>query len=699
MNMFQDQSPTGMRRFAMILLILVAAMLACDTVRADNSAIPVAPIDRLALSLFDPARHIHVADVKPGMKGYGLTVFSGAELTKFNIHVVGVVKNFNMKYDAVLIQCDDDYLQHTGSIAGMSGSPIYVYGDDGKARMLGAFAYGWPLAKDPLAGVQPIEYMLQLPANEQKLKADDAAKTPENQSTATAAANDASGRLMLSKCTQPQWCIDDLPIKPWLRASGKAADERPETLWNWHDLSPTQKATLADGTQVQLRPLATPLMARGLSTAGLGQLRPILDGTGLIPMEAGGSGADAAINDKIKLEPGSVLAVPIVTGDIELTAVGTVTEVIGNRVFAFGHPFNSEGPIALPMGTGTVATVVANLQESFKLGFLAKTVGTLTTDETVGVSGFVGSLPVMAPIDLTVVYADKSVDRHYHFNAASHPKFTPQLVPGVMAAAVQGEKNLPDAATLDYDVNIDFTDGHSIHLTNVSVNQGGNGLAMLLGMDGGLMEMATDIAMPIAVASSNPFKHVGIKQITGKVTVSPEARTGTILAISLPQSKYEPGDMLKAFINYQPFRAKPETFGLEMQLPRDLPNGQYQLSVGDWRHFLQEEQTAEPFRFNATNIDGVFKVMETLTSLKRNAVYLRLLRQADGIAVGRTALPRLPSSMRQVLTDSNRSDTVPFVSSATKIVPTDMVIDGQAAFVITIERKVGVMPPTSRPTR
>jgi len=680
-----------------LVLVLASLLLAQSAARADNPAL-AAPA---AASLFDPARHMHVADVKPGMKGYGLTVFSGSELTKFNIHVVGIVKNFNMKYDAVLIQCDDDYLQHTGSIAGMSGSPIYVYGEDGKPRMLGAFAYGWPLAKDPLAGVQPIEYMLQLPANEQKLKPDDAAEIPASPAPAIAAATDASGRLMLSHASQLLWSIDDLPIKPWLKAAGKTADEKPAPLWNWGNLSPTQKATLADGTQIQLQPLATPLMARGLSSAGLRQLSTLLDGTGLIPLEAGGSGADAAAKAKIKLEPGSVLAVPIITGDIELSAVGTCTEVIGNRVFAFGHPFNSEGPIALPMGTGTVATVVANLQESFKLGFLARTVGTLTTDQTVGVTGFVGTWPVMSPIDLTIAYADKSVERHYHFNAASHPKFTPQLVPAVIVATVQGEKNLPDAATLDYDLTIDFTDGHSVHLANVAVNQGegnNNFMAMLSGMDSGLMEMAGDLEMPIAAASSNPFKHVGIKQITGKVTISPEARTGTILAISLPQSKYEPGDTLKAFVNYQPYRAKPETFGVEMALPRDLPNGQYQLSVSDWRHFLQEAQAIEPFRFNATDIDGVFKVMESLTSLKRNAVYLRLLRQADGIAVGRTALPRLPSSLRQVLADANRSDIAPFVSSATKIVPADMVIEGQAAFVITIERQGNVVPPTSRPT-
>src|SRR3954462_8580619 len=45
----------------------------------------------------------------------------------------------------------------------MSGSPIYLKDDQGRVRMCGAFAYGWPLTKDPVGGVQPIEYMLALP--------------------------------------------------------------------------------------------------------------------------------------------------------------------------------------------------------------------------------------------------------------------------------------------------------------------------------------------------------------------------------------------------------------------------------------------------------------------------------------------------------------------------------------------------------
>src|SRR5580704_7615204 len=126
----------------------------------------IARADAPAKSLFDPVRHMHLSEVKAGMKGYGLSVFSGTKIEKFDVEVVDVIKNFNPKYDAILIRCPQEFLNHTGPIAGMSGSPIYLYDSAGNPKMAGAFAYGWPFAKDCIAGVQPIEYMLQLPAND-----------------------------------------------------------------------------------------------------------------------------------------------------------------------------------------------------------------------------------------------------------------------------------------------------------------------------------------------------------------------------------------------------------------------------------------------------------------------------------------------------------------------------------------------------
>src|SRR5256885_10959473 len=118
-----------------------------------------APLLRADTPLFDPARHMRVSEVKPGMKGYGLSVFSGTKIERFDVEVVSILKNFNPKYDVVLIRFSGQNLERIGPIAGMSGSPIFLKDEVGRERMIGAFAYGWPFQKESLAGVQPIEYM------------------------------------------------------------------------------------------------------------------------------------------------------------------------------------------------------------------------------------------------------------------------------------------------------------------------------------------------------------------------------------------------------------------------------------------------------------------------------------------------------------------------------------------------------------
>ena len=86
-------------------------------------------------------------------------------------------------------------------------------------------------------------------------------------------------------------------------------------------------------------------------------------------MQAGGGGAvDDAAEPAPKIEPGGVLVVPLLTGDVDFTAIGTVTEVLGDRIYGFGHPFNNEGAIALPMGAGTIKGIIPMLQTSIKLG-------------------------------------------------------------------------------------------------------------------------------------------------------------------------------------------------------------------------------------------------------------------------------------------------------------------------------------------
>jgi hypothetical protein len=99
---------------------------------------------------------LRVTDVRPGMKGYGLSVFSGTKIEKFDVEVVSVLKKYYGDKDILLVRIGHPVTDHANIIRGMSGSPIYLEG-----RLAGALSLGFVnFAKDPLAGITPIEYML-----------------------------------------------------------------------------------------------------------------------------------------------------------------------------------------------------------------------------------------------------------------------------------------------------------------------------------------------------------------------------------------------------------------------------------------------------------------------------------------------------------------------------------------------------------
>jgi SpoIVB peptidase S55 len=96
-----------------------------------------------------------VEQVRRGMKGYGLTVFEGTQPERFEVEVIDVIKNYLPAQDIILIKTHHPRLDVTNSVQGMSGSPIFIEG-----KMVGAYSYGWSFGKEPVAGVTPIQNMI-----------------------------------------------------------------------------------------------------------------------------------------------------------------------------------------------------------------------------------------------------------------------------------------------------------------------------------------------------------------------------------------------------------------------------------------------------------------------------------------------------------------------------------------------------------
>lgn len=597
---------------------------------------------------WDNSKYIHVADVKPGMVGYGLSVFSGSRIDKFDVKVVSIVSNLvSPKCDVILISYSTDQQKQPGPVEGMSGSPVYLYDLDDTQhlhpRLAGAYAFGFEWQSASVVGVQPIEYMLKIPD--------------------PVAAQD--GNISENPNGKAHWSLADVPGLPGMTRNGAGFTV------------PSVARVPNNGVKL----LATPMMVTGLRPAVVKEFGPMFAAAGL-DLQEGGASAATRGSEEIKMEPGSVLVAPLLIGDTEASASGTCTLVLGNRVYAFGHEFNNEGPISLPMGNGTVATLIENLHSNFKLATMSNLCGTLTNDQTVGVAGILGAPPAMAPIKLHIHYADGSLDQNYSFSAAIHPTFTPLATAMAVATSITGVKNLPEYHTLRYDLKLEFADGRTVRVADRDANSE-------------VGAVGQGVALPILAAYSNPFKKIALKQITGDIVVDSEARLARINSVTLPKLKYEPGVKVKAFVQSRLWHGGEETMPIEFELPRDLPDGQYKLVVSDAQRYFSDEMESEPFRFTAQNIDEMFDVIDDFEALRQDSIYVRLTRQPDGVAVGRTAMQRLPPSFRTAMLGSGRSDLTAFVSSSVQVIPENLVVEGAAEFNLKIERQVHLESPRS----
>src|SRR5580700_11017547 len=109
------------------------------------------------LSADETSKTFPLDQVHPGLKGVAYTIFTGDEVEKVDLVVLGVLHNaLGPKQDVILVQLLGEKAEHSGVVAGMSGSPVYFGG-----KLAGALSLKLGIfTKEAIGGVTPIENML-----------------------------------------------------------------------------------------------------------------------------------------------------------------------------------------------------------------------------------------------------------------------------------------------------------------------------------------------------------------------------------------------------------------------------------------------------------------------------------------------------------------------------------------------------------
>src|SRR5580692_11438358 len=502
-----------------------------------------------------PPAIMPLADVKPGMVGQALTVFQGTKPEPFKVRVVSVMRNFLPKQDVILIRAEDPRVEFSGIVAGMSGSPVYI---DGK--LVGAIAYAWSFAKEPLGGVTPIE-------------------------------------SMLAERRRPRRAENESYVE---RLRGSAGT--PDALARGLGLPPLAPAAVGEP---RLLRASVPLSVSGFTPRAVAELADDMKPTGLVPLQAGGGrrlGPPAAGH----VEPGSAIGVELVRGDMSTVATGTVTYVNGSDVLAFGHPLFGIGEAYLPMVDAEIHAFLPSLSQSFKMSSPLNEVGTLVQDRPACIIGDLDARTTMLPIDVRVTGPGVE-PRLFHAEVARNRRLTPMLASMVVGNAIA-------------DAEPDVTD----MIVTVTSKVGLKGYAPLEMRDQifspeGVSSHALASSRGLRAMGDllvNPFEPVVLDRMDVDVRVEYRRDVAEIIGVSVPTQEVHAGDTVDLRVTLRPYAGPEYVETVPVIIPRTVAGQALKIEVASGASVRPDVPQAETLPVYIDNMRKSYSATSIVVTLQ-----------------------------------------------------------------------------------
>jgi hypothetical protein len=580
------------------------------------------------------------AELKRGMKGVAWTVFEGTEPEPVPVEIVGLLKNaWGPKQDIILAKMGGKALR-TGVAGGMSGSPVYI---DGK--LIGAVALRISVfSPDAICGITPIELMLEINDFDSTRPPD--AKAPGTNATRAGIAIPSE---LLSQVV----------------AAGTSSNLPPQ--------------------QPMMVPIDTPLVFSGFSDNVLHEFGPMFRQMGISPVQGGAGGGlrdgKPAAGWQKSLQPGSAIAGVLVTGDMNVTVLGTTTYNDGKRVLGFGHPMFNLGPVDMPMSEGEVLMVLSSQFQPNKVANATQVVGALKQDRHSGIMGELGAAAEMIPVNVKVrtFGDDRKVlkQRDLNFNVFVQQKWTPYLMMVTLFNAVSGMNDFAEESTfrLDGEVELDGQPNISIS-TMLSPGEVPVPASMLLaGWWGDKFNRLF----------GNAVKTPRLKRVNATIDLLPERRVVSIENAWVAVNEVEAGTEVPVKVYLRPYRGDRIEREIMVRIPAGLPKG-------DHRILLSDADTLNRSQSFAGKANRFIDLPETVSLINQersnNRLYVSLVQNRPTFYEDDKTLPSLPASVLNVM-QASRAANRPLVRSGESTqeqasIPFEYVVSGSQSLKITV---------------
>jgi hypothetical protein len=572
-----------------------------------------------------------IENIRIGMKGFGMTVFQGSKPERFEVEVLGVVSGFaNPKQDIIIAKLSGGQVDKTGVFAGMSGSPVYI-----DNMLVGAVAYAFPFSKEPIAGIQPIQNML--------------GQVERGNEQETRPTNPLSFNTLLGQADAAS-----------------------------NSLSALSGARTVSSGAGQMIPIATPVSFSGVPQSVIDMFADDLRKVGIQAIAGFGSASKNTAMvpyDENTLAPGSSVTVQLARGDFSYDAAGTVTYRNGERIFAFGHPFLASGATSWPMAESQVVTVIANLNNSFKITTTGNLVGSINQDRATCVFGQLGDKPRMIPVRLTV-RTSRNKTENYNFELIADPFLAPILMRIALTSAIMGTERQMGPQTVKVNGRITLKDQPDVLIDSAfSLASAATVFA------------ASSIERPFAVLMNSGFEGLEVRGIDVDIASSDTRSIGIINRLWIDKTEVERGEKLEIQAFARKENGTEFVERIPVEIPQDAPIGPIVILLGDGGSINQAEAKAQAGAdFVPKNLSQLVQAINNLK--KNNKLYVKIFRPGAGAIVNSQEMPTLPPSVLATLDSQRTSSGYASLSVATlsekELAPSQFLITGQQAITINV---------------
>ncbi len=493
---------------------------------------------------------IKLEEIEVGMKGIGRTVVSGSTIEEFDVEVLGILKNnkldeaLQISGSSILVRVSGDVIMKSGGIAaGMSGSPVYING-----RLAGAIASGWIMTDHTIGLMTPIEEML--------------------------------GLFKYMKRDKNEFDVNSLIDRGALlfeRSPVFAPEYRGVMVISGADYESGELESYERAGYMVFKTAATPVIASGLNERNFGRLKEAVkrSGASIDLINSRGNLKNVSGDFEIPdLKPGHAVALQLVRGDINITAIGTLTYLKDNKFLAFAHSFIKKGNCSFFFTPANIYYCFYSHEMPFKIGAPGKLTGSVMVDRNEGVAGLIGVMPEVATVRAVVNDLDNGIKREFCSQIIKDPLMFPQLLQAVLTQAVDEGINRQGEgfARITYNINGRGEKSGEFLISRRNYYYDIYDIASVA------IEEALDVS---GVVVSNRFEKAAIYDVDICFEISSRSPCAKIIQASIDSSKFERGDTIEVSVTVEGDYKKPFVETFAVPLPLNMEEGEYNLKISN----------------------------------------------------------------------------------------------------------------------